>query len=128
MTTVERGAALAELHDLLERVGLMLRVDQQRPIDQAVADSIARAVPADMTPLMLSVQDRISVGNFYYSVNEPLKALEYYWSAAHDEKADQALATVARNNASVVYLMFCPGFVAEQILSGMFGPVEITHG
>lgn len=128
MTTTAQDAKLNELHELLERVGLMLRVDQQRPIDGDVANSIAQSIPDDLTPSMMSVQDRISVGNYYYSVNLPLKALEYYWSAAQDEKADKALATVARNNASVVYLMFCPGYVAEQILSGIFGPIEITHG
>jgi hypothetical protein len=100
-----------ELNDLLERVPLMLRADQQRPVETSIvaeidAFDLSGCSFGDFTP-----RERVALGNYYFTKGMPVEAIQYYWSAVKD--GDEYIKSISSNNAGVTHFGFCPGMAPE---------------
>ena len=105
-----------KLRDLLDRVPLVLKADQQRPISADLFGEIKEII-GSKRPVNLTVEQLIALGNVYFMDDDPVDALDCYWTAM--ARADNEMRLIATNNLGVCYFGFCPGFISKEIFKGV---------
>jgi hypothetical protein len=106
---IATSTAIADLVELLERVPLLLKLDQPRPVDEAMLCALDALAPSVSDIEYLDVVQTMALATYFHAKGDPVAALDCLWAA--NERADEVERGMIMNSLHVLYVGYCPGIV-----------------